>query len=457
MLFEESFSVENLQAIFLENIKNKSGKGIDGISCEKFDRDLAQLVGKISSKAESCSYRFSPYLEIVKSKGRGKQPRIISKPTVRDKLALSALKNILHENYPDCVQNQLPNKYIRDIKSVVSKHDIEELYYLKIDIKGFYDNLNHKILLDKCLSELDDKRVLSLVRRAIINKTVPKNYKRSNSKQYQNTVGVPQGLSISNVLAGIYMRKFDQMFENIGIKYFRYVDDILILAKETELDEIENKVESALIEIGLETNDKTEKGKFTKPFDYLGYEISSSHISVRESTIDRYITSIIAKITDFKSNYNHRVNNSKWLSADQIKELFILNLNEKITGAITEKKRYGWIFYFIEISNVHLLHKIDAIIRSQFSRLSMFENKPPKELKSLARSYYVAKYSPFNGYIHNYSSYDTTAKKIQFLVKFGYISENDSKEYTVEEIERRFEAAKMSHLVKLEEDIGNIS
>jgi retron-type reverse transcriptase len=110
-----------------------------------------------------------------------------------------------------------------------------------------------RILLEDCLKDINHNGVVTLIRRAIKNKTVPKNYKKVNSSSYHNKVGVPQGLSISNVLAGIYMKEFDIEFNNVGLTYMRYVDDILIFAKQHEINAIEQKVESALINIGLET------------------------------------------------------------------------------------------------------------------------------------------------------------------------------------------------------------
>ncbi|ATG78550.1 reverse transcriptase domain-containing protein [Pseudoalteromonas sp. 1_2015MBL_MicDiv] len=452
-----NFSPAKLQSTFHEKIKNKTGKGIDGVSSAQIEKNLGLISLGISKKVLSSQYRFSPYLEIVKSKGRGKTPRIISKPTIRDKLTLCALKDTLHYYYDSCIQKQLPNSFIREIKDLISKNDLEKTHYLKIDIKGFYDNLDHTNLLDNYLGGLNNEHVIALIRRAIKNKTVPKNYKKKDSSKYHGTRGVPQGLSISNVLAGIYMSSFDKEHSKIGIKYLRYVDDILIFAHEYEILAIEEQIDKALKKIGLETNDKTEKGLISKPFDYLGYKISSEKISVRESTIDRFINSIIAMFTDFKLNFHYRVENSKWLTPEHMKALFLLNINEKITGAITETKRYGWIFYFIEITDIHSLHKLDSIISKQFTRLEMFNKQPPKELKSLVKSHYSAKYSTFDGYIHNYGVYKSTIEKIRFLVKFGYLNEQDTQNFTEEEIARKFEIAKSTRLVKLEEDIGNIS
>jgi retron-type reverse transcriptase len=456
-LFLTSFSPVNLKNTFNSSIRNKTGKGIDGVSSIQLEKDLEQITSRASKKILNSQYRFSPYLEIVKSKGRGKQPRIISKPTIRDKLTLCVLKDILHSLYEHCIQRQLPNTFIREIKRLLIQNDDANIHYLKIDIKGFYDNLDHNILLTDRLKDITSKHALTLIRRAIKNKTVPKNYKKENSSKYYNASGVPQGLSISNVLAGIYMHEFDVEYSTVGIKYFRYVDDILIFANKEDIDSIEKSITNSLKLIGLETNDKTEKGIISKPFDYLGYQVSIDKFTVRESTVDRFINSLIGLFTDFRLNYHYRLANSKWMKSDQIKDLFILNLNEKITGAITETKRYGWIFYLVEITDNHLLHKIDAIIKNQFSRLDMFAHNPPPTLKSLVKSHYSAKYATFDGYIHNYGIYDTIISKIQFLVKFGYLNEDDKKDYSEEEIQRKFEIVKSTRLVKLEEDIGNIS
>ena len=454
---ENFFDSEKLEEVYSERVRNKAGKGIDGIDSIKFDISLKETLLTISQKTTNEKYRFTPYLEIIKSKGKGKAPRVISKPTIRDKITLSTLKDILHKSFPDSIPNKLPNTYVFEIKNTIEEHKLKNLHYLKVDIKGFYDNIDHNILLRILENSMSDKRIITLIRRGIKNKTVPRSYKRDDFKESQNTVGVPQGLSISNILANLYMQDFDNSISSLGLRYFRYVDDVLIFCKANEIKEIEDKVNSSLKEIGLETNEKTEDGSITKPFEYLGYELSSKEITVRKSTVDRFISSIISMFTDFKHNAEYRVKKSKWMKEEHVKDLFILNLNERITGAISDNRRYGWLFYFIEIDDMHLLHKIDSIIESQFSRLKLFNHKVPNELKSLVKAYYCAKYDTFGGYIHNYGEYKTVADTIRFLVKFGYIAEYDSKSYSEDDIIRKFHKAKSSHIVKLEEDIGNIS
>lgn len=467
---EDAFSIDQLAIYFNESIRASAGRGIDGVNGLSFSEGLEGKVKNLSKKISEQEYRYTSYLEVVKSKGRGKAPRVISKPTVKDKLVLFAIKEELHKLFEECVPRKLPNTYIRDIKDKFKSLDGSETAYLKIDIKGFYDNLDRSLILSKIKEKSDNDVFVTLVRRAIINKTVPRGYKKSESKKYQTEKGVPQGLSISNIIAEIYMEEFDAYFSEKGYAYYRYVDDILIFSNKAAIDDLEVEISSKLLDIGLNCHDcdeskKSEKGSIDERFQYLGYEVSSSTVTVKEATVNRYIESIVAMFTRFKHNAERLAKESKFLNIEQVKEIFILDLNEKITGAINENKKYGWMFYFIEINDIYLLHKIDGIVMKQFERLDLFDNKAPAKrnkinengLCSLIRTYYAIKHDILGGYVHNYSVYETRNDKLSYLVKFGYIAHYDDKSYSDEEIDKMFLSVKKSKLLKLELDVGSIS
>lgn len=459
--FNHYFSKDSIESIYLEKIRNRSGKGVDGVDSQSFDEDLASNVERIHRKVSMENFRFSPYLEVVKSKGRGKSPRIISKPTIRDNVVLAATKEYLHNKFPSDVPNKLPNTYINEIKEFISSESSEDHCYIKIDIQGFYDNINPAILLDNLSTDIS-KEPLTIIRRAIKNKTVPKAYRKSNSDLYKPTAGVPQGLSISNILASIYMREIDSYMSGVCDKYFRYVDDILFFCKKEDAPNIEAALYSKLKDIGLSSHEdgdseKVEKGFFSKPFEYLGYQISTASVTVRTSTKTRFIESMIAMFTSFKHRAVRTKKKSKHLHMKDVKDIFTLTLNERITGVVANNKRYGWLFYFSEMTDISLLHLMDNIIQEQFKRLDLFDNKTPNDLKSFVRSYYEAKYSTFSGYIPNYDKHSTTEDKLSYLVKFGYIPHYDGKAYTADEIDRIYAVKKAAHLLKLEEDVGNIS
>lgn len=452
------FSSLSLTKYFLEKIKNKSGRGVDGVDTREFEKSILEITLKIPKKIEEEKYRFTPYSEIIRSKGRNKEPRVIAKPSIRDKLTLGIVKNILHAAFPEAIGNKLPNNYIREIRGFLENADKpESLSFIKIDIKNFYGAITQIKLLEKLSNRIDTREFITLIRRSLVNETIPKNYKKKDREKYVQKTGVPQGLSISNILANIYVLDFDTDTSKLGLKYFRYVDDILLIVDKEKLSTVKEEVIASLRFLDLDANDKSDEGLLTEAFEYLGYKIAYPKISIRESTVDRFINAVIAIFSDYKYNSKRWIRKSKWLKLENVKEIFLLKLNEKITGAISDNKRYGWVFYFIEINDIQLLHKIDAIVRALFARLDDFNNKPPLGLKSIVKTYYAAKYDTFGGYIHNYNSYETIEDKIGYLVRFGYIPEYDIASYSEAQIEAQFHWVKGRHLMKLDHDVGNIS
>jgi hypothetical protein len=139
------------------------------------------------------------------------------------------------------------------------------------------------------------------------------------------------------------------------------------------------------------------------------------------------------------------------------KQVFIEELNIKITGAIANKKRYGWVFYFIEINDLKSLKIIDNVINKQFKRLYDFDKTIPNNLKTLCRTYHEARYSPMSGYINNYDNIITTNDKITYLTKMGILNPDSTETLTVEQIDMLYDEIKGKYLSQLELDIGGFS
>ncbi len=234
---------------------------------------------------------------------------------------------------------------------------------------------------------------------------------------------------------------------------FPRATQLLIFTDQNDSFYIEKEVESLLSEYDLDLNDsKTECKLIDQNFEYLGYAISKEKTSIKEANIERFITSIAAKFSSYLHNTDQRRKKYPWLNKETQKTVFLEDLNEKITGAIDENRRYGWIFYFLEISDMSLLHKLDNIIESFFKRLNDFKNKSPENLKKLSKAFYKAKYDPFGGYIHNYSEYDTIKQKLKYLGNRGHI--NPKGKYKIEDIEAIFARVKRRHLNDLDLDVG---
>ena len=178
-------------------------------------------------------------------------------------------------------------------------------------------------------------------------------------------------------------------------------------------------------------------------FGYLGYTFTWPQISVREATVERFLQSVAAKFSEYLHNKSRRLERFKYLTEARLADIFLLELNERITGAISENRRYGWIAYFNQITDLSLLHRLDRAIVRMFCRLPDFGRKAPEELRSLSRAYFEMKFNPNGGYVRDYDSIDTRAEKLKFLQERGRIDPAEA--LTDEQINDRY--AKYVHRV----------
>lgn len=451
------FKVTNLENIFKDKISKVKSKGIDKISSENFKKIKKNEFKIIEKKITNNEYRFSPYLELLKTKGRDKYPRLISLTTIRDRIVLDIIKNILHLEFSTCVSKELPNSYIRKIKKYLLDNSKFKIYFLKTDIEKFYETINQKKLINKVKKNIKDEILLNLIEKAIKTPTVPSTYKKSELSKYsKGNKGVPQGLPISNILAHIYINNIDIFFKNnfSNIFYLRYVDDILILSNENLTPQLK-LIKSKLRNIGLKLNkEKTLSGNLDNGIEFLGYRVFKNKISTGNKAINNQIKKIAAKFTWFKNGIEKPKTRPDWLINDnnKFKQVFLEELNEIITGAKSEIKNYGWLFYYLEIDDLTILYKIDNIINNMFKRVNSFKGKPPPELKKTARAYFEIKYNRGGNYITNYDEHDTIYKKRKFLLYRSQI--NPKKSYSDYEIESIYEWYKNKNLKNLEKDVG---
>lgn len=434
---DKYFKESTLTSIFEEKFSNQKSKGVDKISAKKFNSNKKEYIKLIKRKCIDDSYNFSPYLEKLKVKGRDKFPRLISIPTFRDRIVLYVLKEILHEKFPYSMPKKQSNQYLSEIKETIGRG--ESNYFFKTDILKFYDEINRKKLMLLVSKKIKDQRILNLISKAIKNPTVPAESSRESRESFIREKGIPQGLAISNILAQIYLTSIDTYNSLQPYFYFRYVDDILILQKESISIDIENNLAKELKKIDLALNKKkTEFGKVSNGITFLGYRIEKAAISVSYQNHQKIISRIAAKFTWFKDKFYNIKKRPEWIkdNDDRIIEVFMDELNELITGAKKGDKRYGWLYYFSEITDISLLYKLDKIVERFFAELDMFGFKKPKRVKRFVRAFYEIRYKNGGNYIQDYNLHDTIAKKRDFLIFRGAISSTVA--YTNKEIEKSY-------------------
>lgn len=410
--FDKHFEEEQLKEIFKSHINLSNATGIDNLSPKTFERMLDEQVEIISRKVKAGSYKFTKYKLKLISKGRGKIPREVSIPSVRDRITLKALCNFLTERYNGTVDFNLPQDIVEQTKREVVSGKYDS--FIKLDVTNFYPSIKHNELLKRLQPKIKNKDILNFIAAAISTQTVSK----SKASDEPSPKGVPQGLSISNILAAIYLLNIDKRFSSLtGAKYFRYVDDVLILCKASDVDNITKEVINRFRHIGLEIYDpvkaphKSTIGTLSDTFGYLGYQfehrivkgVNTHIVTARLGSVEKLKESLVSIFTAYKHAESKKI------------EYLLWRLNMRITGCIFEKKSRGWLFFFAEINDETLLHNLDRHVDKLTKRFDV-SIKPRKFVKA----FYEIKHNKYETkYVPNYDNYSIEQMKMMLEDYFG--------------------------------------
>jgi hypothetical protein len=243
-----------------------------------------------------------------------------------------------------------------------------------------------------------------------------------------------------------------------GLHYYRYVDDVLMYGEEVVVAAAFKSLRGRLGRRGLElhglNSDKTKFSALAESFSYLGYIFQLPKITVRQATVERFLQSVAAKISDFKHNRSKRLEKFKYLDEIRLVQIFYLELNEKITGAISQSKRYGWIAYFNQITDEKLLHEMDRAVFRMLARVPELMTGGTRELKKLSKAYFEMKFNPRGGYVRDYDVLTSTAQKLSFLESRGRV--DPAVALTDVQISERYEHYVRMSLARMHEDEGEI-
>jgi RNA-directed DNA polymerase len=420
---------KTLNHTFDTKLKYSYTLGTDGISTNKFSEIIDEEISIIKRKVKNKTYNISPYKEQLILKNRHSNPRMISIPTNRDKLALSALNKFLAIKYKDKISNTNVNTKIHTIKQQIES----KLYdsFIKLDIKSFYPNINHTILLEKLKEHINDEEALYLLEKALTQITIAKG-RRVDKKNNIETKGVAQGLSISNILASIYLNDLDEKYSNIAnLGYFRFVDDILILCDSNDVETIKASIcldfQDLLLEVHefKDGSDKSTSGIIFKDrFQFLGFEFYDNIISVREKSVDKLRDRIVEVF------YKYQGKQLDWgldlETSDDNKQKdknLYKELNLKISGCIYENKQYGWMQFFRHINDETLLYSLDSFVKNQFKRFN--RKYKEKKIKKFAKTYfYLKNYDVSKLHENSYIPKFDTSLDSDFMIIFENMKED---------------------------------
>jgi RNA-directed DNA polymerase len=252
---ERVVSPENMRAAHLAVKANGGAPGVDGMEVQEMEKHLHEHWEKIQSKLLEGRYQPAAVraVEIPKASGG---VRGLGIPTVLDRMIQQAIHQ---EMGPTFEEGFSENSY--GFRPGRSAHDAVRAgqgfvasgkkWVVEIDLKSFFDQVNHDRLMTMIGRKVRDKRVLSLIGRYLRAEM-----QRGEGSREARGAGTPQGGPLSPLLANIYLDPLDKELEKRGVSFVRYADDITIFVSSPRSAEriLESVVRWLKKELGLEVN-----------------------------------------------------------------------------------------------------------------------------------------------------------------------------------------------------------
>lgn len=212
-LFNRDFFLQAYQNIYASQgnmTAGTDGKTIDAMSLERMDRLIATLKDE--------SYQPKPSRRTYIPKKNGKL-RPLGIPSIDDKLVQEVvrmlLESIYENSFEDTSHGFRPNKSCHTALRMIQNRFTRCKWFVEGDIKGFFDNIDHNVMVGILRKRIKDERFLRLIR-----KFLNAGY-MEDCQLHQSYSGTPQGGIISPILANIYLDQFDKYMAEFKKRFDR--------------------------------------------------------------------------------------------------------------------------------------------------------------------------------------------------------------------------------------------
>lgn len=220
---------KNLQAAWLAVKSNRGAAGVDGMDIERTQIHLRKHWEQIEAKLRAGNYNPAAIrpVEIPKPQGG---TRNLGIPNVQDRL----IQQAIHQTLAPLWDAEF-SEYSYGFRAQRNAHDAVQTaqgfirtgktWVADIDLKSFFDEINHDILMRLVGKKVGDKRLLRLIGDYLRAPT-----QMPDGQKHKRVKGAPQGGPLSPLLANIYLDPLDKELEKRGVAFVRYADDISIFA-----------------------------------------------------------------------------------------------------------------------------------------------------------------------------------------------------------------------------------
>lgn len=370
-MIEKVLSKTNMLKACHQVVSNKGSAGVDGMSVMKLSAHWDKNQRTIATAI--CNGRYLPQsilgVEIPKSNGK---TRLLGIPTVTDRLLQQAVHQVImplfEAEFKEHSYGFRPNRNAQQAVQQAQQYiNAGHKHIVDIDLKSFFDEVDHCILLQLLYRKVKCPLTLRLIRKWL---RVPI---QVNGKLIKRRKGVPQGSPLSPLLSNIMLHVLDTELEKQGYLYVRYADDFSIYAKsKSAARKIGNSI-FLFLKNKLKLPINREKSGIRKPvhFEILGYKFVPTYIK------------------GDRGKYQLVVSEKSWDSLKQrlkslTRKTSPLSFDERIRK-LNEVQR-GWLNYFRLASLVGKLGTTDGWIRNRLRYCIWHDwKKPERKRKNLIR------------------------------------------------------------------------
>ena len=253
-----------------ENIKSKAGNMTKGTDNRTLDGYSLKVIRKVIQELEAESFQFSPVRvqPIPKKNGKLRKLGIAPPP---EKVVQEAMRMILEAIYEpsfsDYSHGYRPAKSCHSALKQVNNHWKSVKWIIEGDIKGFFDNVDHHVLINILRRRIKDERFIKLVWKALragrleVQTDVKgKPLSKGNTyigTFYQTKLGIPQGSIVSPVLANIYLNEFDRKVE-------RWMEEVSTLKAVNKVTPEYQQINDRARQLSRQVDRKVDAGKLVR-------------------------------------------------------------------------------------------------------------------------------------------------------------------------------------------------
>lgn len=266
----------NLNLAYLRVCKNKGAAGIDNITVDELFDYIKENKNQLIESLSDLSYKPRPVKRVRIPKPDGSK-RQLGIPTVVDRVIQQAIAQamtpVFERVFSDNSFGFRPNRSAKDaIKRVINFYDQGYHVVIDLDLKSYFDTVNHDLLIKFVGQYIEDEWLLKMIRKFLTSGAV-------DGKLFEKTEkGTPQGGNLSPLLANIYLNELDKLLTSRGHKFVRYADDCNIYVKSKRAAYRVLESISKFLEKDLKVTVNQEKTTVDSPLKlkFLGFSLGRS-------------------------------------------------------------------------------------------------------------------------------------------------------------------------------------